>query len=321
MPIPSTLLKIFRKQKYQLVGRHSAVKTCHWTKKSLLTEEKEHCYKQKFFNIRSLRCLQMTPSLGRCLQNCLFCWRATPADFGIEWDQTVFPESEADEPSFIVKRSVEAQRGALIGYKGNPEARKDLLELAFNPVHCAISLEGEATLYPRLGELIKEYFKHGFRTVFLVTNGMLPKVLSGLAHEPSQLYVSVCAPDEATYEKTCRPLVPDGWERLCETLELLHSVSCPTVIRMTLVRQLNLKRVEGYAKLALKASPTYLEPKAAMSVGFFLKRLPRDAMPTHSEIRSFAHELSRLTGYNMIDESEASRVVLLSSAEKSTKFA
>jgi tRNA wybutosine-synthesizing protein 1 len=321
MPIPDLLLKTFRKQKYQLVGRHSAVKTCHWTKKSLTTAEKEHCYKQKFFNIRSLRCLQMTPSLGRCLQSCLFCWRATPADLGLQWDQTMFPEAEADQPDFIVKQSIEAQRRALIGYRGNPKAHEDLLELAFNPVHCAISLEGEGTLYPRLGDLIEEYFKHGFETVFLVTNGLLPDSLSKLSREPTQLYISVCAPDKVTYEQACRPLVPDGWKRLNETLELLHSFSCPTVMRMTLVRGLNLKHVEGYARLALKAKATYLEPKAAMSVGFFLKRLPRDAMPAHSEVLSFAQELSKLTGYSVVDKSGVSRVVLLSYDGKVRKLA
>ncbi|MFB0543144.1 MAG: 4-demethylwyosine synthase TYW1, partial [Candidatus Bathyarchaeia archaeon] len=77
MVLPEELLRTYRKQQYQLAGGHSAVKTCHWTKESLRTGERRFCYKQKFYGIRTLRCLQMTPSLGKCLQRCLFCWRAT----------------------------------------------------------------------------------------------------------------------------------------------------------------------------------------------------------------------------------------------------
>ena len=63
MPIPEELLRTFKRQGYQLAGRHSAVKTCHWTRQSLLTSESRVCYKQKFYGIRSLRCMQITLSL------------------------------------------------------------------------------------------------------------------------------------------------------------------------------------------------------------------------------------------------------------------
>lgn len=321
LPIPEELMAVFRRQRYQISGRHSAVKICHWTRQSLVTGERRFCYKQRFFGIRSLRCLQMTPSLGRCLQNCLFCWRATSTDLGITWDQTVFPREEADDPALIVEQTIRAQRRALIGFKGNPAVDRELLEVALKPVHAAVSLEGEVTLYPYIDELIEEYFRHGFKTVLLVTNGLLPDTLSRLSHEPSQLYVSVCAPDEETYRRVCRPLLPDGWKRLNETLELLQSFRAPTVLRNTLVRNLNLKNPEGYAKLALKANPTYLEPKAAMAVGFFRRRLPFKAMPTHSEIRAFAEQLAQLTGYKIIDESPPSGVVLLSRLEEAVKLA
>ena len=320
MPIPEELLRVFQRQKYQIVGRHSAVKTCHWTRRALSTHEKEYCYKQKFYGIRSLRCLQMTPSLGRCLQACLFCWRATSSDLGIDWNETEFPQEEAESPSFIVEESVKAQRRALIGFKGNRKVDKTLLDLALKPAHVAVSLEGEVTLYPRIGELIDEYFGHGFETVLVVTNGLQPDVLSRMGREPSQLYVSVSAPDEDTYRSACRPLVSDGWRKLNETLEYLSSFSCPTVIRMTLTKGVNLKDPEGYARLIEKANPTYLEPKAAMAVGFFTKRLPWNAMPFHREIREFAENLAKLTSYRIIDEAEMSGVVLLSRLEKAKRL-
>jgi tRNA wybutosine-synthesizing protein 1 len=78
--------------------------------------------------------------------------------------------------------------------------------------------------------------------------------------------------------------------------------------------------VEGYAKLIEKVNPTYVEPKAYMHVGFSRLRLGYEGMPSHKEVREFAMQLASATGYRIIDESEESRVVLLSRLEKSIKF-
>jgi len=43
-------------------------------------------------------------------------------------------------------------------------------------------------------------------------------------------------------------------------------------------------------------------------------------MPTHREIRMFAEELAKETGYKIVDESKDSRVVLLSRLEKPIRF-
>jgi len=48
-----------------------------------------------------------------------------------------------------------------------------------------------------------------------------------------------------------------------------------------------------------------------MHVGFARARLNIESMPSHAEIKAFAEELARETGYGIIDESEPSRVVLL----------
>jgi tRNA wybutosine-synthesizing protein 1 len=69
-----------------------------------------------------------------------------------------------------------------------------------------------------------------------------------------------------------------------------------------------------------RAKPTYAEPKAYMHVGFSRLRLGFENMPTHREIRSFATELSEEMSYNILDEAEESRVVLLSRLEKPIKF-
>ena len=69
---------------------------------------------------------------------------------------------------------------------------------------------------------------------------------------------------------------------------------------------------EGYAELIKKASPDFVEIKAYMHLGFSRLRLDRSAMPTHVEVLEFAQTLAKYLGYEIADESEISRVVLLS---------
>jgi len=64
-----------------------------------------------------------------------------------------------------------------------------------------------------------------------------------------------------------------------------------------------------------------LEPKAYMHVGFSRLRLDGSNMPSHREIRDFATQLANEMGYNILDESADSRVVLLSHLEKPIKLA
>jgi tRNA wybutosine-synthesizing protein 1 len=310
--VPESLIQVLKKQRYHMVGRHSAVKRCKWLYEAIV--HGRPCYKQKFYGIKSHQCIQMTPVLFYCTQRCLFCWRAQSGDFQITWEETKLPE-KWDSPEDIVEGCIKAQLDILSGYKGNPKADPQKLREALRPRHAAISLTGEPTLYESIGELIHVFHRRGF-TTFLVSNGTVPSVLAKLSHEPSQLYVSVCAPNKETHKKVCRPIIPDAWEKLNESLELLQSFKCPTVIRITAVRGLNMGNVEEYAKLIEKANPTYIEPKAFMHVGFSRLRLGYEGMPNHREIREFAFKLAQATGYKVVDESEDSRVVLLSQLDK-----
>jgi tRNA wybutosine-synthesizing protein 1 len=122
------------------------------------------------------------------------------------------------------------------------------------------------------------------------------------------------------FEQVCRPLISKSWEKLKETLAILPSFKCPTVIRITLVRHLNMKNVEDYAGLIERAKPTYIEVKAYMHVGFSRLRLGYESMPSHSEIREFSVQLERETGYSLINDSIESRVVLLSKLPNSIRF-
>lgn len=225
----------------------------------------------------------------------------------------------SDEPEEVVEGCIKAQMRLLSGYKANPKADAEKFKEALKPRHVAISLTGEPTLYARLGDLIKSFHRRGF-TTFLVSNGTLPEALAKLDEEPRQLYISTCAPDKKTFQATCRPQTSDAWEKLNETLALLPSFKCPTVMRITLARHLNLKHPELYAKLVEKAQPTYVEPKAYMHVGFSRLRLTYTNMPPHEEIRDFAISLAEETRYRVLDESKESRVCLLSKLEKPIKL-
>jgi tRNA wybutosine-synthesizing protein 1 len=195
-----------------------------------------------------------------------------------------------------------------------------MLKAAMQPIHAAISLEGEPTLYSKLGELVESFYDNGFKSVFIVTNGTQPRLLSNLGVEPSQLYVSVSAPDEATYNRVCKPLMPDGWRKLIETLDLMESFNCPIVLRHTLIPRLNMNHPSKYAKLAERAEATYLEAKAAKSVGYARKRFGYHEMAWHKDIRKFAEAIAAESGYEIIDEQPRSSVVLLSYLKKQKKL-
>ena len=314
--VPTFVTEILRKQKYHFVGRHSAVKRCRWLYETLINNRP--CYKQKFYGIKTHQCIQMTPSAFSCTQQCLFCWRAQSSDLQTSWNELA--PAEWDSAGKLVEETVRAHLAILTGYKDNPKTDRQKLKEALTPRHVAISLSGEPTLYAHLDELIRIFHEKKF-TTFLVSNGTVPSALTKLSQEPTQLYISVCAPDETTFKTVCRPHIPKGWEKLNRTLETLTSFRCPTVMRITCVRGLNMKNVEGYSALVNKAQPTYIEAKAYMHVGYSRRRLSYDNTPSHDEIKKFSRQLEQLTGYNLIDESSESRVALLSKLEFSRRLA
>ena len=299
--------RVLEKQHYAIVGSHSGVKICHWTKQSLLFDRP--CYKHTFYGIESHRCLQMTTAINQCTQNCIFCWRYQGF--------TETSIKDPDDPKFILEESIKAQRRLITGFKGDPRVDIKKWEEANHPKHVACSLTGEPTLYPRLGEFFEECHKRGM-TTFLVTNGTNPDVLEKLDPLPTQLYISVVAPNKDVYRRLTRPLIPDGWERLQRTLDLLPSLDTRTVIRHTLVNGWNIddKHIDEYANLDEKASPMFVEPKGYVFVGQSRQRMTLSNMPSHEQIRSFGKKLADRLGYFFANEREDSRVVLLSREKK-----
>lgn len=307
------LFAILRRQKYHIVGNHSAVKKCHWTHAALI--EGRFCYKCKFYGIESHRCIQMSPAILWCWNACIHCWRFRPQDVGVEWDETKLPT--LDEPEIIVEGVLKEQKRILSGYKGNPKADQKLLREAMKPKHVAISLTGEPLLYLRLGELIQEFHRRGL-TTFLVTRAIRPDILANLEEEPSQLYVSFEAWNKEMYNKLNVPLAPRLWELSMKTLDVLPSFTCPTVMRITAMKGINMDKedAKGFSKLIDFAQPTYVEVKAYMHVGASTKRLPRETMPTHMEVKKFAEMISEETAYPIVSESIPSRVILLTKLKK-----
>jgi tRNA wybutosine-synthesizing protein 1 len=303
--------QILKKQRYSIVGKHSAVKLCHWMRQSLLY--KRECYKQTFYGIKSHRCLQMSPSVNQCNQMCLFCWRHqgfTKQEF-----------KEFDDPKQILDKSIEAQRNLITGFKGDERCNQKKWKEANHPNMLACSLSGEPTLYPKLGEFFEECHRRDI-TTFLVTNGTNPKVLSELDPLPKQLYVSIVAPTKEVYKKICSPLISDGWDKINETLELISSLDTRTVIRHTLIQNWNMdeKYINDYAQLDEKASPMFIEPKGYVFVGYSRKRMNLSNMPSHKKIHDFGTKLSDLLSYELIMEKPDSRVVLLSNGTKMVRF-
>ncbi|HZX44463.1 MAG TPA: 4-demethylwyosine synthase TYW1 [Candidatus Nanoarchaeia archaeon] len=289
-------------QGYRIVGKHSAVKPCLWCKKSLL--DSGHCYKEEFYDTLSHRCVQMTPALGFCGHRCVWCWR------DIEFTLPKWKGKE-DDPSEIVDECIAANAKYLQGFGGNDKTnRKKFGELS-NPQQFAISLSGEPTMYPKLPELILELRKRKINQ-FLVTNGTNPSMIKKLiAAQPTQIYITLPAPDEETYLKVCKPLIKNGWAKILKSLSLLSKFK-RSVVRLTLVKGVNMKCPEQYGALVKKYRPKYIEVKAYMHVGYSQKRLKIENMPLHSEIAEFAAQIALASGYKIKDEKKDSRVVLLS---------
>lgn len=295
----SGLRKIeLEKQGYRVVGRHSAVKICTWCKKAIRGQDT--CYKHLFYGINSWRCIQMSPWFA-CTHRCVFCWRDVRENL---------ISDKIDEPKDIVDGCIREHKEILKGFGGNSARDKKRYEESQKPLHFAISLTGEPCLYPKLPELIDEIKSRGM-TAFLVTNGTVPEMLKKLIeHQPTQLYITLPAPDEETYLKTCNPLVEGTWVKIKESLSLIKNFKRST-IRLTLVKGINMVDPESYAELIKLAGPTFVELKAYMWVGHSRERLAIENMPLHKDILEFAEKIAKASGLKIIDQKPESRVVLL----------
>jgi tRNA wybutosine-synthesizing protein 1 len=192
---------------------------------------------------------------------------------------------------------------------------------ALYPNHAAISLDGEPLLYPNISGLVNE-FKKRQMTTFIVTNATCPEQIEKLDPLPSQLYITLTGPNEKIYRKASRPMIPKGWEKIKETLELVDSLPTRTLVRLTAVKNLNLKEdfIDDYIRIIDGANPDFFEIK-----GFTLqakalkinKRLNsnknvKDYFPSYEFLESIAHRIEQKSGFSLIYTNKPSRDFLFS---------
>jgi tRNA wybutosine-synthesizing protein 1 len=280
------------KQGYHFIGEHSAVKTCAWTHSALRGQGT--CYKGKFYGIQSHRCVQMSVAVNFCNLDCVFCWR--------ERNNSAF--GSIDDPKEIAKKAVEMQKKILSGYGGHPTTPRAQWEQANQPLHFAISLNGENTAYPKLSEFISELKKSGHST-FLVTK----------IEPPTQLYISLSAPNEKQFLEIDKPMFADGFQRLLKSMDVLRTLKdkTRTVIRLTVIKGMTMdeESAKQYAEIVKRAMPHFLEVKSYMYLGSSKERMEKSNMGYHEDVVEFCKTLSKYLPYKIVDESKVSRVVLM----------
>ena len=187
---------------------------------------------------------------------------------------------------------------------------------AMNPNHAAISLDGEPLLYPKISGLVEE-FRNRNMTSFIVTNGTLPERIESLNSLPSQLYITLPAPNEAVYKKVCRPMIKNGWSKISDTLDLVESLSCRSLVRITAVKNLNISEnfIKDYIKLIEKANPNFFEIKGFTLQAKALKineRLKSDKklqyyFPEYEYLEDLALKFEKIGNFPLIYTNKVSR--------------
>lgn len=288
VPTDSITYSALTKQGYTIVGSHSGVKICRWTKSAL--RGRGSCYKYSFYGIRSHLCMETTPSLS-CSNKCVFCWRHGTNPVGTTWRWKV------DPPETIFRGVVEGHYRKIKMLKGVPGVRAERFAEAFTIRHCALSLVGEPIFYPYINEFLA--LLHGSRiSSFLVCNAQHPTQLRTLG-PVTQLYVSIDASNRDSLKRIDRPLHRDFWERFQECMDILREKRDRqrTVFRLTLVKGFNLDdEVKGYADLVERALPNFIEVKGVTYCGTSESKdagLTMGNVPFYEEVAEFVRALDR----------------------------
>ncbi|KFY46709.1 hypothetical protein V494_00373 [Pseudogymnoascus sp. VKM F-4513 (FW-928)] len=259
VPKGSPTYNALTKQGYTIVGSHSGVKICRWTKSAL--RGRGSCYKYSFYGIASHQCMETTPSLS-CSNKCVFCWRHGTNPVGTTWRWVV------DQPEDIFNGVKAGHYQKIKMMRGVPGVRAERFAEAMRIRHCALSLVGEPISYPYLNEFTAMLHKEHISS-FLVCNAQHPDQLATLK-PVTQLYVSIDASNRESLRKIDRPLHRDFWERFQRCLEILREKRFEqrTVFRLTLVKGFNIEdEAEGYADLVEKGLPCFVEVKGVTYCG------------------------------------------------------
>ncbi|KAI8980510.1 hypothetical protein BDB01DRAFT_796655 [Pilobolus umbonatus] len=294
--------KNLTKQGYKVVGTHSGVKICRWTKSAL--RGRGFCYKHAFYGIQSHLCMETTPSLA-CANKCVFCWRHHTNPVGTTWRWKV------DDPRFILDGAMENHYKMIKQLKGVPGVKADRFQEAFTIRHCALSLVGEPIFYPHINDFVTMLHEKNISS-FLVTNAQFPDKIAEMV-PVTQLYVSVDAATKESLKKIDRPLFRDFWERFLNCLEQLALKGQRTVYRMTLVKGHNTAEIDGYVELIRRGRPSFIEVKGVTYCGYGgASDLTMANVPFHVEVIDFCNKLvSKLGGDYEISAEHAHSCSLL----------
>nr|GME00170.1 S-adenosyl-L-methionine-dependent tRNA 4-demethylwyosine synthase [Ipomoea batatas] len=296
------------KQGYKIIGSHSGVKICRWTKSQL--RGRGGCYKHSFYGIESHRCMEATPSLA-CANKCVFCWRHHTNPVGKSW------RWKMDDPLEIVETAIELHSKMIKQMKGVPGVKADRLAEGLSPRHCALSLVGEPIMYPEINSLVDELHRKRIST-FLVTNAQFPDRIMML--KPiTQLYVSVDAATKESLKAIDRPLFGDFWERFMDSLKALKEKQQRTVYRLTLVKGWNTEDVDAYSSLFSIGNPDFIEIKGVTYCGSSAtSKLTMENVPWHSDVKEFSEALAKKSNgeYEVACEHVHSCCVLLAKVDK-----
>ncbi|XP_029805318.1 S-adenosyl-L-methionine-dependent tRNA 4-demethylwyosine synthase isoform X2 [Suricata suricatta] len=300
--ITPALREALTKQGYQLIGSHSGVKLCRWTKSML--RGRGGCYKHTFYGIESHRCMETTPSLA-CANKCVFCWRHHTNPVGTEW------RWKMDQPEMILKEAIENHQNMIKQFKGVPGVKEDRFEEGMMVKHCALSLVGEPIMYPEINRFLKLLHECKISS-FLVTNAQFPVEIRNLK-PVTQLYVSVDASTKDSLKKIDRPLFKDFWHRFLNSLKALAAKQQRTVYRLTLVKAWNVEELQAYAELVSLGSPDFIEVKGVTYCGeSSASSLTMANVPWHEEVVHFVRELVALIpDYEIACEHEHSNCLLI----------
>ncbi|XP_019277278.1 S-adenosyl-L-methionine-dependent tRNA 4-demethylwyosine synthase TYW1 isoform X1 [Panthera pardus] len=300
--ITPALREALTKQGYQLIGSHSGVKLCRWTKSML--RGRGGCYKHTFYGIESHRCMETTPSLA-CANKCVFCWRHHTNPVGTEW------RWKMDQPEMILKEAIENHQSMIKQFKGVPGVREDRFEEGMMVKHCALSLVGEPIMYPEINRFLKLLHECKISS-FLVTNAQFPVEIRNLK-PVTQLYVSVDASTKDSLKKIDRPLFKDFWQRFLNSLKALAAKQQRTVYRLTLVKAWNVDELQAYAELVTLGNPDFIEVKGVTYCGeSSASSLTMANVPWHEEVVHFVRELVALIpNYEIACEHEHSNCLLI----------
>ncbi|XP_061868251.1 S-adenosyl-L-methionine-dependent tRNA 4-demethylwyosine synthase TYW1B isoform X3 [Colius striatus] len=300
--ITPALREALTKQGYRLIGGHSGVKLCRWTKSML--RGRGGCYKHTFYGIESHRCMEATPSLA-CANKCVFCWRHHTNPVGTEW------RWKMDQPEMILQEAIENHQNMIKQFKGVSGVKADRFEEALAVKHCALSLVGEPIMYPDINRFVKLLHQHSISS-FLVTNAQFPDEIRNLV-PVTQLYVSVDASTKESLKRIDRPLFKDFWQRFLDSLKALSEKQQRTVYRLTLVKAWNVDELKAYADLISLGKPDFIEVKGVTYCGeSSASSLTMANVPWHEEVVGFVQELASLIpDYEIACEHEHSNCLLI----------